>query len=108
MSDSADKPQGGMKSRDLIIGIVVGLITNALYDIGKAVLIGGLPSLSLNLNFKLTAMVLSPFGGFVVGAFMAGIIEMTGTPKIELGSRMSWVMIAIGTVVSYLILRRFF
>jgi hypothetical protein len=52
MSNSPEKPQGGMKSRDLIIGIVVGLITNALYDIGKAVLIGGLPSLPLNLEFQ--------------------------------------------------------
>jgi hypothetical protein len=108
MSDPIKKPQGGTKSRDLIVGIVVGLITNAIYDIGKAVLIGGLPNLQLNLNFKLAAMLLSPVGGFFVGGLIAGVIELTGTTRIEWGSRMSWAMIAIGTVVSYLILSRLF
>lgn len=49
-------------------------------------------------------LIISPFFGFLLGGFTAGILEGSGYETIELGSALANVLIAVWTIVVWLYL----
>jgi hypothetical protein len=95
-----------MTGKPLIVGLAAGLTIALCTDAGLAVLSDSL-SFDFIAGLNIGHIILSLVGGFFVGGMIAGLVEKKDD-KIKFGSRYSYLLIALGTGITYMLLGKYF